>query len=108
MFLLRFITYAVERIVSAMAIALFHYGKTDAKPFCDQRGEENCSIKKELPSPLCFEVSEQERPLTYEIPWNYDISWGGTRGWYLLREVRFLDTELPHAGPQRVGMEAES
>jgi len=54
-FLLRFITCAVERIVSAMAIALIHYGKADAKPFCDQRSEENWSIKKELPNPLYFQ-----------------------------------------------------
>jgi hypothetical protein len=54
-FLLRFITCAVERTVIAMAIACIHYGKADAKPFCDQITEENPRIEKELPNPLCVE-----------------------------------------------------
>jgi len=44
-----------------MAIARMHYGKADAKPFCDQKSEENRSIEEELPNLFCFEGSEQEK-----------------------------------------------
>jgi len=61
-FLLRFITCAVERTVFAMAITHIHYGKADAKPFCDQISEENRSREKELPKPPCFEgIRTRER-----------------------------------------------
>lgn len=91
----------------ATVVAHILHGKADATCHHNQRNEINRWRDKKLPSYLWLDEPERERDVPTRCRGATIFRGNGALGSLLCGGARFLDSQLLHTRPERVGMETK-